>query len=130
AEYQANLALASSLAAQADLEVNQQLDLALLLGVEAIRIQDTPQARGSLLRGLMRSPGLTSILGFEPGTLFGAAFSPDGKTLAGLGEIAGTGQLIVWDLTQARPQAEAHPAGQIVRSVAFSPDGKTVVTGG
>src|SRR5439155_5314812 len=58
------------------------------------------------------------------------AFSPDGTCLA-LGMI-GDGTVQIWDLVHHKLVAswEGNPGGAIYTAVAFSPDGKTLVTGG
>jgi hypothetical protein len=57
------------------------------------------------------------------------AFSPDGKSLASVGDRYDS-DLLLWNLAEAklRPWTGATPYG--CRSVAFAPDGKTVAAGG
>ena len=81
---------------------------------------------------------VTSTLKFE-GPIKGVAFSPDGKKLAAVSDdsshdgstkpVPGNGAG-VFDLATANPlfRLEGHEGG--VKSVAFSPDGKTLATGG
>jgi WD40 repeat protein len=63
------------------------------------------------------------------GTVWGASFSPDGKTIA-----TGTvlprekGEVRVWDAVTGKP-GWLKPQDYPVVSVAFSPDGKTILTG-
>jgi WD40 repeat protein/predicted Ser/Thr protein kinase len=66
--------------------------------------------------------------------LWSVQFAPDGKTLAaaaGSGGIPGTGGKVrIWDAATGRVQATlANPTGGAFRSVAFSPDGRALVTG-
>jgi len=61
---------------------SEQLDLALLLGVEAERMADTPSARGQLLSSLQYAPALLAFLHGHTGPVYRVAFSPDGTTLA------------------------------------------------
>lgn len=59
-------------------------------------------------------------------TFHGAAFAPDGRTLA-LGAEDGTIRL--WDLPEARERAVLRGHTGTVRCLAFSPDGKLLVSG-
>lgn len=76
----------------------------------------------------------------RPGkTLWGVAFSPDGQLLAAVGQ---AGHLLLWDVSGPRPQPidvalpEEPPIGSALyleygyTSVAFSPDGGTILVGG
>ena len=62
------------------------------------------------------------------GTVFGVAFSPDGKTLASGSR---DGMVIVWDVATGRKRAtlDGHPS-KWVWSVAFSPDGTCLASAG
>ena len=81
AEEQTGLAISRSLAATA-LNHMAELDLALLLSVEANRVAKTVEARATLLDGLLRRPHLITFLTGHTDAVWSAAFSPDGKTLA------------------------------------------------
>jgi len=61
-----------------------------------------------------------------PNTFWCAVFSPDGKTLAGVGGAQETpGKLMVWDLATAKLKFQANETKGI-RSLAYTPDGKTL----
>ena len=81
AEKQFRLATARYLAGEKRRLFNDQLDLALLLGLEAKRLADTNEVRSSLADALLANPFLGAYL---HGThdFASVAFSPDGKTLA------------------------------------------------
>src|SRR5262249_29480480 len=59
---QANIALSRQLAIQVVPQLGSQLDLALLLGLEAYRISPTIQARSSLIGGMAYALPLIAIL--------------------------------------------------------------------
>ncbi len=91
---------------------------------------DTPQTR-------MQTPKVRDLLGFEsaPGPfdtlafqwVLAVAYSPDGKTLASSGSSDGTIQL--WDAKSGTHIRTLKGHTDTVRSIAFSPDGKTLVSG-
>jgi len=127
AERQRQIALSRQLAAQALNHVDDQLDLALLLSLEANRIDDTPEVRGSLLPGLSLNPHLDAYLHGHADDVSSVAFDPDGNTLA-TGSYDGTIRL--WDAKTRQPLGsplQGH--GDWVKSVAFSPDGGLLASG-
>jgi len=78
AQAKARLALSRQLAAQATANLGSQVDRALLLSLEALRSDDTAEARAALLAGLQQNPRLVAPLraGVPVATV---AFSPDGN---------------------------------------------------
>ncbi len=98
-----------------------RLDLSLLLSLEALRIDDTVEARNSLLSALHAQPRLLAFLHGHADRVRSVAFSPDGALLASAGQ---DGTIRLWDA--ATHQAVGEPltghAGP-VNQVAFSPDG-------
>jgi WD40 repeat protein len=127
AKRQRQIALSRQLAAQALTHLDDQLDLALLLSLEANRITDTVEVRDSLLAGLESSPHLTTFLHGHTDWVRSVAFSSDGQTLAS-GSRDGT--ILLWDVAAGQPLGQpltGHSDG--VFSVAFSPDGQTLASG-
>src|SRR5215471_1884488 len=76
----ARVALARQLEAQA---VNDpQLDRAMLLAREAVNLDPSPQAEGTLLATLQRDPAVVGTFALPAGAAPQLAVSPDGRTLA------------------------------------------------
>ncbi len=133
---QRSLARSRQLASQAFNHLDDQLDLALLLSVEAERADDTIEADDSLLTGLQHSPYLTAFLGRHIASVRSVAFSPDGKVLASgsCGQLDNFGQcnrgeVRLWDVLAHQPISPTlNGHNGSVYGVAFSPDGKALAS--
>ena len=109
------------LAQLAEERIANELDLALLLAVEAMGEANTPQARAAVRRGLESAPRLDTILVEQDPSrpITGAAFSPDGQLLVS-GSSAGA--FTIWDFDDRRELAEVDLGAELgIRSLAFSP---------
>jgi WD40 repeat protein len=131
-------AVSRQLAAQATNHLSHDLDLALLLSVEANDIHGTLEAKDSLLRALEYQPHLAALLSSPGSGSESIAFSPNGKMLA----VGGQDQTFtLWDVPSRRlmfppirdqlnfESSNIIPAQAPVNSLAFSPDGKILATG-
>ena len=131
ANKQAGIATSRQLASLSASERNKNLDRSLLLAVEAMRTENTFEARDGLFKALQDRPGLRTFLHIEEGFVRGVAFSPDGKTIAAGYGGGGGGGVVLWDVA-ARKRLADDPLpvkeGE-VRGVSFSPDGKTIAAG-
>ncbi len=131
ARAQARVATSRQLAALSASERNDRLDRSLLLAVEAMRIENTFEARDGLFKALQDRPGLRTFLHIEEGSVTGVAFSRDGKTIAAGYGVGGGGGVVLWDVA-ARKRLAADPLpvkeGNVT-GVSFSPDGKTIAAG-
>src|SRR5262249_27514047 len=95
ATHQSKVALSRQLAAQASSAIGTELDLALLLSIEAERISPTSEASEVLLKALQSQPEIVSILNHNRRLAANTiAFTPDGCVLASGGE---NGKLVLWD---------------------------------
>jgi WD40 repeat protein len=128
AQSQARIALSRQLATQALTHLDDRFDLALLLSLEANRVADTLEARGSLLDILEHNPRLVTFLRGHIGEVTDVAFSPDGNLLASSSRY---GTITLWEV--AGRQSLGPPlTGHIgeVTDAAFSPDGQILASGG
>ena len=132
AKQQTQIATSRGLAVAAMSHLSDQLDLALLLSVQAslTAAPETFEARRALLTGLVSSSPLTTFLFGHTDDVESVAFHPDGKVLAS-GSRDKTVRL--WNVTTHQSLREpfiSSPIGgdQRVWSVSFSPDGKTLAS--
>ena len=131
AKAEVRTATSRRLAALSASERNNRLDRSLLLAIEALRTENTFEARDSLYKALQVRPGLTAFLHMSEGRVTSAAFSPDGKAIAaGHGVGVSGGGVVLWDVAARKRLAEAPllvtKGG--VTSVSFSPDGNTLAS--
>ena len=137
ARAQASIATSRQLAALSATERDTRLDLSLILAVEALQTENTFEARNSLLSALQARPELRSFLHVPEGSVVSVAFSPDGKTIAAGYAVdnpdnpGGASGVVLWDAAGRKRLVAAPLAVKegSVRSVAFSPDGKTIAAG-
>ena len=123
---QAQMALSRQLATQANTIRENQLDLGLLLSVEAERIADTLEARRSLRAGLASNPRLETYLREHDDRVTSVAFSPDGRTLA---SGSNDNTILLWDVTGGRLLGEPlNGHKDNVLDLGFSPDGQILAS--
>ena len=125
ARTQARIATARQLAATSTSLRNSRLDLAQLLAVEAVRLQDDFQTRAALFGAVTASPALVRYLpvGANVTTVGG---SRDGTTVA-----AGTieGRVLRWNVAGG-PAEVVGDVGSPVAAVSLSADGSTIAATG
>ncbi|MGD8807579.1 MAG: protein kinase, partial [Chloroflexota bacterium] len=127
ADEQARLALSRQLAAQSATLLGPQLDLALLLSLEANSINNSPETASGILTALQSNPSLYTYLRGHPSLLQSVDFSPDGEQLLTAGS---EGLVYLWDIENREivRQFEGHDATQLVNRAEFSPDGSKIAT--
>jgi WD40 repeat protein/class 3 adenylate cyclase/energy-coupling factor transporter ATP-binding protein EcfA2 len=127
ARHSATVAQAGRLAAESREAAAKHPDLALLLALEASRLDDSVDSRGALLGALEHGSRIRAWLqGFDT-TVEAVAFSSDGKLLA-TATAAGT---TLWNTKTWRsvgPPLRSHQGGW--DWVDFSPDGRTLAIAG
>jgi WD40 repeat protein len=126
---EARLSASRELALQSSLLLDKQLDLALLLALEAGRIAPTIEARRGLLAALQHNPRLWRFLPVGGDNRRHVAFRPGGSMLAAAG---GPEAIDLWGFDGRQlPGSPLRLAGAFeVRTVAFSPDGRWLAAGG
>jgi WD40 repeat protein/transcriptional regulator with XRE-family HTH domain len=120
---QSRVTLSQSLAERSTAMASAQPEAAMLLASEAFRTEPTTEARGALLS--TQAQYFSGRLTGHSGPVNTVAFAPKDKVLA-TGSSDGTVRL--WR-TDERRRAAVFAAGGKVRSVAFSPDGRTLAAG-
>ncbi|MEJ1963106.1 MAG: hypothetical protein WDO56_16755 [Gammaproteobacteria bacterium] len=98
------------------------LDLALLQGVAAYRIDPTAEARRSVINALLETNRVKRFV-HAPDTLVSLALSPDTKTIA-TGD--SRGHVILWDAETLRVNATLENGTDFVSGLSFSPDGRSL----
>jgi len=126
AENERNAAKSGELALIAASRSAEELDRALLLSQEAIRLRENPRSLGSLLTALGSNPQVVRMLhvGVSVQTV---ATTSDGRYVAG-----GTqdGTVRVWDVRSGHEIGSKRQLEGEVRDLAFSPDGTRIAAAG
>ena len=114
--------------------LTEQPDLAALLALAGVRLDDSPTTRANLLATLTRAPQLIGAARGRGGPFWGLEASPDGSTLAGYDDRnevwlydATTRQVRTsFDADGGKPQLTFWPG---MSPLAFSPDGRLMAVG-
>jgi WD40 repeat protein len=133
AELRQRIAESRQLAVEARRQLDaNKLDVALLLGVQAVKTYESLEARRVLLEAIKREPNLRSMahpeIGFSASSS-GIAFSPDGSVLATTGNRY---SVVLWDVATKR--VKSHLSAPVVASrlqtLEFSPAGHVIAGAG
>lgn len=127
AEQQTRVARSQALAAQALANIDDHVDLAALLSLEADRIASTPQSRESLHVVAQRTSWLQHVLRGQTQPIFAVAYSPSDDILAS-GSLDGS--IVLWDPTMGERIGDPLLGHKAVQTLAFSPDGDLLASGG
>ncbi len=127
ARHSATVAQAGRLAAESREAAAEHPDLALLLALEAGRLDDSVDTRGALLGAIERGSHIRRWLQGFDAPVNATAFSPDGRLLASVTQKGTT----VWDTASWRPVGPPLRSSQGGWEWAdFSPDGRTLAIAG
>ncbi|MCJ7557783.1 MAG: TIR domain-containing protein, partial [Gammaproteobacteria bacterium] len=130
--HQTSLARSGFFASESLSHLEDSLDLANLLSIEALNNADTLQARGSLLTALQYYPQLDRYLHDHVGNVSAVAFSPDGGILVTAGcaeedpisKSCSTGEILLWEIPEGELIQRLEPVHTgFMSDLAFSPDG-------
>ncbi|HMO37453.1 MAG TPA: hypothetical protein PKA06_15545, partial [Gemmatales bacterium] len=122
---QRDKAISQHLSAESRNHLDKQLDLALLLSVEAYKRAKTTEALQSLYTSI-DSAGSTIFLYGRPDDGYGLTFSKDNKLLASGSQ---WGWLQLWDLNSTPPRSIRLPGhGAHIYNLAVSPTNQTIVS--
>ncbi len=126
AEAERNIAQSRLLAFRSPEFLDNEFDLALLLGVQARRVTDTVEARNSLFTALGHNPQFDMFLFGHNAAVVSVAFSPNARYLAS-GDEAGV--IILWDLGQYPPTSQLLIGHHVpVRRLVFDMDSTTLLS--
>jgi len=133
AETEQQVALSQKLVNNSGRVLDSQPDLSLLLSVEATRVRDAPETRGSLLTALQKQPALVRYLHehkrseLQPSPpVTAVALSRDGRIAVSGDE---SGRIMFWDLASQREVPPALKQQKPVTALAVSVDGSTLASG-
>ena len=124
-----HLATSRELAAASVNNLQVDPERSILLALRALDEVDTLEARNALHRALPELHLLLSIPAHS-GSVPDVTFNPDGTRLASIND---DGTAMLWDALSGEQlitmvNKDSYPSTGVPRSVAFSPDGKTLVT--
>ncbi|MBM3302880.1 MAG: TIR domain-containing protein, partial [Deltaproteobacteria bacterium] len=121
AKQQRDVAISKQLAVRANRNLEENLDLALILSVQGVQIDDNWETRDSLLSALQKAQGVRAFL-HPQGDI---AFSPNGRFLAYQADKHITR---VYDTDSGSLRTLRLDSPEARRLIAISPDGSLVVT--
>jgi WD40 repeat protein len=124
ARHQAKVARSRELAATALLGLSTNPERSLLLGVEAGRTSDTPEAADAV-REALDATYVEHVLRGHTDSINRASFSPDGKQVITASD---DGTARVWDASTNRELRTFRPKDGLVLSAQFSPDASRILT--
>jgi WD40 repeat protein/class 3 adenylate cyclase len=113
-----------------------QNELALTLALEAVRLSSENVEAQRILTDAAMAPGAQKVLQDHNGPITALAISPDGKLLLSAAEVAEDDfseddlAIRLWDLETGGVIRKLIGHQGVVRSLDFSPDGRTAVSGG
>ena len=125
---QQRIATARQLITQAEAARATDPRTALRLGIAALRIENSPEARTSLVNTLTTTRFADALTGHKD-RVNGVAYTPDARTLATASSDNTVRLWNVRDLARLRPFGPPLRPKEYVFAVAFAPDGRTLATG-
>ncbi len=128
ADQESQKALSNQLAEQALNLAGKQLDLALLLSLESLRIDEYSLAsHGNLLNVLRANPRLRVYLRGHNSPVTGVAFNSQGDQIATIGV---NGQILIWDAENGALVEDSYSMPYSAYHIAFHPTENWLLAGG
>ncbi len=124
AENNARIAHSRQVTAQAVSVMDSNPDLALLLSLEALRLDGSPESRTTLFRQLEIDPRLQRILYGQPAALRSLGILGQNLALASNDQ----GGIAIWDLASGKQRQVLDPSGSAAHMAGVSPTGDRFVT--
>lgn len=124
AEDNARIAHSRQVTAQAVSLMDSNPDLALLLSLEALRLDGSPESRTTLFRQLEIDPRLERVLYGQPSALRSLGIQGQSQTLAS-NELGGVAS---WDLDSGKQRHVLEPSGSASHMAIVSPTGDQFLT--
>ena len=112
AEDNARIAHSRQVTAQAVSVMDSNPDLALLLSLEALRLDGSPESRTTLFRQLEIDPRLERILYGQPSALRSLGIQGQDQALASNEQ----GGIVAWDLASGKQRYVLDPKRQVLRT--------------
>jgi WD40 repeat protein len=128
ANEQRKQAIVGRLAAESRSHIDKSIDLSLLLSIQAIKLDATPEAKSSLLSSLLVAEPLGKIMHGNTSEVLSVSYSSDGRLLS---SASSNSEIFLWDTVQFQTlYAPLNGHSGSVSCAPLSPDGEVLASAG